>query len=1701
MTTKRTNSLGGNKQARKQANAKRINAWRTARLALLLGLSLGLGIGAYSGSAFAVEHEIDGTTGKTFADVVNEGVIASGDTIKVIGSQSTGPASDYDALSFSIASSTTDNVTISGLGGNQRIFDGGSRRNTFEILGNETVTFTNAHNTNSGGGVFSITGYISNIPGIGAIPNPTGKITLQGINFADSSAKQGGAGYIDLAKGLSIDSVAFSGNSASSQGGALWLNNMMGDMSISNATFSENESVGGAGGAIYVDSYNKSNLTLENVTFEDNAGTRGGAIYVNDDITPVTLSGTNVFTNNDSTTADTEYGLGGGAILSKSTVTISGDNSFTDNTAVSAGGAISVCTASGAAENSNVKFTGDDGKYTFTDNTAGTKGGAVYSQGDVTFSGQNVTASFTGNEVTDGIMQTGEWAGYYEVQGHDIFAESDIHITGTGTYTFDGGVWAEGDGNLNANTIYDDGDFVMTKAGEGDLILTTGDTDMANTKYYSYGTISANNKVTLDGVIFQDSHLNTTDNAKVEGEVSGILFGNFGVNLYDTTVQNNSITADTTIAGTVYANTGSTTLWADETGRYSTLAGTTTFDNNVITSSEGSAGGAICSATYLFLGAAEGVNKPVAANGSDIAFNSNQAVGTGDATAEGGAVYTYRNVLLQSNDNTITFSGNKATAAAGDAFGGAIAALAYYDHGNDTGEFGVDFAGDGNDVLFSGNEATSTGGKGYGGAIAAYMGRDTANTPAVQLHGTDSLYAFENNEATTAGGAIYSEGNTLLKGEGSTFEFTGNTAGQNGGAVAVVGAVDSANVLVRTPELTVSGATFDANSAYKGGAIFTEYGGKVVIEDSDFTNNGDVEGGANAYQGGAVHLRLATNDVSISDSTFTNNSTGESGAGGAFYISAYRPEGSGTPGTPLTVNMENVEFEGNTGSRGGAIFVNNGTTTLKLSGENTFENNTSTMTFKDGEFGYGGGAIVAWGNGTMEGSNTFTGNTTDNSNGGAFSTPGAWTLSGETGFNSNEATVGDGGAIYHHASTNIDAANGALTIEGTSTFSQNKAGNNGGAIADVSNELLTISNSEFVSNEAGNNGGAIYSEGSVSVENTYFVDNSAGADGGAIYLKGNTSDQSLTITASGSNEVLFDGNTGVVEGDMYDNAIAFMGTDVIGTKRIDFNAVGDSTISVLDGMEVDLAFDGSGEGSFTMDLVGTGTQNWDGQNNFRITNNAIGTVKLTSGNINLAKDFQMANVEGGTLNVNITGGDNGAQIGVDLNGRNTGFAMFDNPTEFNVDGVANVKIKTLRAFSDGEEEMWLVTDKRGDVGDASFKLTDDSPIVETSIKTVDNNLYIAVVNKADEIIANSADPNARRVRESVEETWNQAAEELAEVLPEEQVDGIYNEIIANTEVYTAEGIVSQAFGALDLTHQVMRQVYDYNRLGDQYDSGCSNDQTADIPLRAWGGYMGADGSLDTDGYHGFDQSWQGVLGGVSREGGNGGTIGTWFGYADGRNRFEDISTRLENKAYNTGVFAIFRLNNNTSLASDFTYGHYDNEARRSNQAGLYSGKFDQDTYGGGLTLRRDIVNGNRIFTPLVGVRYQHLVQGEYDEIANGVGEFANSLDAFTADSMQSRVGATFTTGFETANGRVISPMIYGMWRHEFMDNDFSTIGYYQSDSNEFMVASIARERDLADLGGTLSVSNNCTTVGVGYNATVTEGYRQHNWFAGMSYRF
>jgi len=227
---------------------------------------------------------------------------------------------------------------------------------------------------------------------------------------------------------------------------------------------------------------------------------------------------------------------------------------------------------------------------------------------------------------------------------------------------------------------------------------------------------------------------------------------------------------------------------------------------------------------------------------------------------------------------------------------------------------------------------------------------------------------------------------------------------------------------------------------------------RIWISETRFTG-GVIDDGSFEY-GGAIH---SDHHLVVEDSEFANNMAPEA-SGGAVYCHG-------------DVEIRNTSFSGNSsGERGGAVYMTDGSA----------EQLIVDSDFSDNEAGHSGGAIYA--EEVTVHDSVFTDNEAVSSvrydrGGGAIHASGGEINGSE--FSGNTADL-IAGAVLHYYLTSLDIAD--------SEFTENRAGNRGGAIGVFENGSTNVDDSDI----------------SVNVENSVFDSNghpSGGViDGGAIIV-------------------------------------------------------------------------------------------------------------------------------------------------------------------------------------------------------------------------------------------------------------------------------------------------------------------------------------------------------------------------------------------------------------------------------------------------------------------------------------------------------------------------------------------------------------------------------------------------------------------------
>lgn len=215
-------------------------------------------------------------------------------------------------------------------------------------------------------------------------------------NKAEGAAGQGGAIY--NAGTLTVDGTRFENNTASAQGGAIYVHPKA-ELDVTNSYFKGN--VGTAGGAIamFGDNGAAPEHSISNTVFEGNTADRtgdklgkGGAIAILQMDTPREQYTTKLDLNGVTFIGNTSNGTGGAIHSEYGTLTIT-DATFSGNSAEQQGGAIY------NDANSSITFKGDN---LFTGNTAA-EGKDIYNEGTLDFAGTN-TQMDGGMVMADGTM-------------------------------------------------------------------------------------------------------------------------------------------------------------------------------------------------------------------------------------------------------------------------------------------------------------------------------------------------------------------------------------------------------------------------------------------------------------------------------------------------------------------------------------------------------------------------------------------------------------------------------------------------------------------------------------------------------------------------------------------------------------------------------------------------------------------------------------------------------------------------------------------------------------------------------------------------------------------------------------------------------------------------------------------------------------------------------------------------------------------------------------------------------------------------------------------------------------------------------------------------------------------------------------------------------------------------------------------------
>ncbi len=973
----------------------------------------------------------------------------------------------------------------------------------------EAINVTASGNTAPSGGVLYASG-------------ATTQVTLKDLTWSGNTGTNGGAGYVSEAT-VTATNCKFTDNTAN-LGGVFYAKK--GNLNMENVEFTSNSAVrnsgGGAGNGGVITMTGGTVTTDSATTFAQNsAENHAGAIYV-------------------SYTTDTMED--GSSVNTPSTLIATGTE-FDSNTAM-AGGAISIRTG-GSAELNEVSLTNNsvEGFNDTTNNGDGEGGGAVYvGYGSLTLNyvtATNNTASdfggaidavkstvvvnggtFSENKTNTGGMINSVSGSDITISNAEIKNNESVYenteynsAIGGGAICTSGGSLTVSDTVLDGNKSAYYGGTVMTSSTD---VKFSGNTVVKNSEGGTGAALNFKNKSTVS---LED--ISITDNTS---EANGIVYVN------NCTVTFSNVTATGNKAaqgGVIYASNANTKI---------------TVTDSAFTQNNATKGGVV----YITNGAIE-------FNGTNLANN----------TGKNGAVIYSDNANVTFTSSTV--NGNMATSSAGAVYAtsGSVNFVGGTVSENTAPTGGVFFtekAGISLDgTVVNKNSATGTGGVAYteDGTFEfknAIVSENSAqgNAGVLYVKYTEVTFdasEFSDNASNSNGGVLY------LSGAKGTIKndctFIGNSAVNHGGAIYDVytNAVNTEEEQRdrAVGELTVTGGTFEENTAMAGAVVSIRTGCDAVFNGSTFKNNsvsgfagnndGDGEGGSAVYVGygsmtlnvvtatgntasdfGGVVEAMAATAVNINGGKYTDNSTISGAVVRAISKSNVAVNGATIENNTAddygviyqntgTISMTNVTASENTAGFGGVLYASNASAKVTVA-DSTFTNNTANLggalninsgtatitdsTFKennavkvDGSYGNGGAIIVTAGTLSATGNNVFDSNTAEN----------------------------HGGAVYVSYSTvNNEKVGGSVNMT-DGLFKNNTAAVSGGAISSRTNCSVTFTGTEFTANKAiskktGEGGGAIYTNtNNLTLSGVVMDGNTSGYYAGALMA----SDATVTI--------------------------------------------------------------------------------------------------------------------------------------------------------------------------------------------------------------------------------------------------------------------------------------------------------------------------------------------------------------------------------------------------------------------------------------------------------------------------------------------------------------------------------------------------------------------------------------------------------------
>lgn len=441
-----------------------------------------------------------------------------------------------NADTLTVTGNTAKSSGLFAMGGGMALFSTNGNLVNAEFSGNSAIANGSAADSALGGAIYMAGGTWGGAPATFSISQTSftqnraesskeafgGAISIAGApgdmtvslsdvhfdtNTAKGSTSKGGAIYNTGTLTITNNST-FVGNNAEGTngwGGAIYNS---GTLSVDSTRF-ESNTASAQGGAIYV--HPKAKLDVTNSYFKENKGTAGGAIamFGDNSATPKHSISNTVFEGNIADRTGDKLGKGGAIAILKmdtptedytTTLDLNGVT-FLDNTSNGTGGAIH--SESGTLTITDALFSG---------NSADKEGGAIYNDANssITFKGDNL---FTGNTAAE---------------GKDIYNEGTLAFAGTNTQMDGGMVMAGGEMSVDNSQV----SMAELDARDGGITVTKSELTVSK---LTKNTLGSNLIVGTDGIVnigdLDTTKLGEAMNDAGMGDGSAVLALNTSVNL------------------------------------------------------------------------------------------------------------------------------------------------------------------------------------------------------------------------------------------------------------------------------------------------------------------------------------------------------------------------------------------------------------------------------------------------------------------------------------------------------------------------------------------------------------------------------------------------------------------------------------------------------------------------------------------------------------------------------------------------------------------------------------------------------------------------------------------------------------------------------------------------------------------------------------------------------------------------------------------------------------------------------------------------------------------------------------------------------------------------------------------------------------------------------------------------------------------